>query len=208
MTIAPRRPYLGNRGFNYMNKRVRERQEPLRERYGTAPSEAWITDRARTEGGTEQDPFHGTVVAGEGAEGWRVGIHRAVGGFHDQPNPGDILCAALASCFDTTLRMIAERLRLPLEGLSVEVRGEVDVRGTLAVDRAVPVGFQRLTCRLRVEPGPGVSSEALARLVAAAERACVVLQTLRHGVPVRLQIDDQRPATARATAPASKEVHG
>jgi uncharacterized OsmC-like protein len=209
MTIAPRRPYLEDREVNHMNKRVRERQEPLRERYRAVPSEAWITDRARTEGGAEQDPFHGTVIAGEGSQGWRVGLHRAVGGFHDEPNPGDILCAALASGYDTTLRIIAERLRLPVEGLSVEVRGEVDVRGTLAVDRAVPVGFQRLTCRLRVEPGPSVSPEALARLVAAAERACVVLQTLRHGVPVRLQVDGEPAASEVGKAVhGSREVHG
>jgi uncharacterized OsmC-like protein len=137
-----------------------------------------------------------------------VGIHRAVGGFHDLPNPGDILCAALASCYDTTLRMLAERLHLPVEGLSVEVRGEVDVRGTLAVERDVPVGFQRLRCRLRLRPGPGVSPEKVARLSAAAERACVVLQTLRHGVPVHLEVDDERSAPqARATAPTPKEVH-
>lgn len=192
-----------------MRERVLERQEPLRERYRAAPSEAWISDRARTEGGVEQDPFHGTVRAGEGSEAWGVGIHRAVGGFHDRPNPGDVLCAALASCYDTTLRMIAERLRLPIEGLSVEVKGEVDVRGTLAVDRSVPVGFQRLTCRLRVRPGPGVSPEELARLAAAAERACVVLQTLRRGVPVQLQIDGERVASGvQGTTRASTEVQG
>jgi uncharacterized OsmC-like protein len=175
-----------------MQGRVLERQEPLRKRYRTAPGEAWIEDRARTEDGAAQDPFHGTLVAGEGQERWRVGIHRAVGGFHDLPNPGDVLCGALAACYDTTLRMVAERLGIPIEDMAVQVTAEVDVRGTLAVDREVPVGFQRMTCHLRLRAGPGVPAEALVRLTAAAERACVVLQTLRHGVPVDFVFDEQR----------------
>lgn len=186
-----------------MKNRVRERQDPLRERYRTAPSEAWIVDRARTERGVAQDPFHGTLVAGEGSEEWRMGIHRALGGDHDQPNPGDVLCAALAGCFDTTFRILAARLGVPLEELSVEVRGEVDARGTLAVDRSVPVGFQRLTCRLHVRPARGVPPEGLERLTAAAERACVVLQTLRHGVPVHLESAGEPTVSKGARSTAS-----
>ncbi len=177
------------------------RQEPLRQSYRSAPGDAWITDRAETVGGVTTDPFHALVVAGERQdEGWRVGIHRAVGGFHDQPNPGDILCAALASCLDTTLRMIAARLRVPIESLSVAVTGEVDVRGTLAVDPQVPVGLQRMSCRIEVEPGPEAAPGAVDRLLAAAERACVVLQTLRHGVPVGLEV--ARPEAEAADDPS------
>jgi uncharacterized OsmC-like protein len=138
-----------------------------------------------------------------------VGIHRALGGDHDQPNPGDILCAALAGCFDTTFRILAARLGVPLEALAVEVRGEVDARGTLAVDRSVPVGFQRLTCRLRVRPGRGVPPEKLQRLMDATERACVVLQTLRHGVPVQLEGAGEGTVSgeSRGLSPHPEEAH-
>jgi len=171
---------------------VMERQEPLRRRYRSAPEEAWITDGAETMGGAACDPFHGLVVAGEEApEAWRIGIHRAVGGFHDLPNPGNLLCAALAGCFDTTLRILAARLGVPLDRLRVVVVGEIDVRGALAVDDAVPVGFQRLRCRVELELGEGAPATARERLLAAAERACVVLQTLRAGVPVELRVGDE-----------------
>ncbi len=167
------------------------RQEPLRRGYQTAPDDAWINDRAETVGGATLDPFHGLVIAGASeSEGWGVGIHRAVGGDHDQPNPGDILCAALASCMDTTLRMLAARLRIPVVELTVRVTGAVDVRGTLAVSQEVPVGFQRLRCVLDLEVGEGVAPEAVDRLIRATERACVVLQTLRGGVPVNLELAD------------------
>jgi uncharacterized OsmC-like protein len=186
-----------------MSESVLERQEPLRKRYRDAPREAWITDGARTLHDAAHDPFHAAVVAGEGDERWPIGIHRAVGGFHDLPNPGDVLCAALAGCLDTTLRILAERMRVPLEDVGVQVTGEIDVRGTLAVDAAVPVGMQHMTCRLRVAPGAHVHPEAIARLAAAAERACVVLQTLRQGVRVDLEVRDERSGERRETTAAA-----
>jgi uncharacterized OsmC-like protein len=183
------------------------RQEPLRRRYRAAPQEAWITDRATAVGGADDDPFHGTLEAGDGyGVRWRVGIHRAVGGFHDRPNPGDILCAALAACFDTTLRMIAARMGISVTLLWVRVTGDVDVRGTLAVEREVPVGMQQMHCRLELGAAGEPPKAALERLVRATERACVVLQTLRNGVPIDLTL---HPATAahpgdgKAASPAT-----
>src|SRR5689334_20963166 len=69
---------------------VQKRQAPLRDRYRTVPAEAWITDRAHTVNAYDEDPFHGAVVPANGGDAaLRFGIHRAIGGFHDYPNPGD-----------------------------------------------------------------------------------------------------------------------
>ena len=88
---------------------VKQRQDPLRARYRSVAADAQITDSARTVADVAADPFHGTVVPGDGhGNRWRFGIHRAVGGYHDLPNPGDVLCAALASCLDFTIRIIAD----------------------------------------------------------------------------------------------------
>ena len=167
-------------------KLVRERQDPIRERYKTAPEEAAITDRARTTGGTETDPFHGFVVPGSEGLGvrWAFGVHRAVGGYHDAPNPGDMLCAALAVCLDSTIRIIADRLGVRLTSLEVDVTADVDVRGTLLIDRSVPVGFQSMHCRVDVQEAAGTDPKLLERLLSAAEHSCVVMQTLRSGVSV------------------------
>ncbi|MBV7328608.1 hypothetical protein KFU94_10170 [Chloroflexi bacterium TSY] len=61
---------------------VRERQMPLYKHYKVVPDDAMITDRARTTGGVETDPFHGNVVIGNEEYGVVLpfGIHRAVGG--------------------------------------------------------------------------------------------------------------------------------
>lgn len=165
---------------------VTERQEPLRERYETAPEEAAITDQARTTDGTGTDPFHGFVVPGSESLGikWPIGIHYAVGGYHDAPNPGDMLCGALAACLDSTIRMIAERLGVGLDSLEVGVEADVDVRGTLHVKRNVPVGFQSMRCHVDLQPAEGTDPKLLQKLLTAAERSCVVLQTLRSGVSI------------------------
>lgn len=101
--------------------------------YRQMPGETKITERARTTEGVETDPFHGVTKPGreEYGVGRQFGSHRAVGGYHDAPNPGDILCAALAACLDSTIRVTAARLDVTLESLSVEVTADVDVRGTL-----------------------------------------------------------------------------
>lgn len=165
---------------------VLSRQEPLRKRYRESAGEARITDRARTADGTQTDPFHGNVVSGseEYALASPFGIHQAIGGYHDLPNPGDLLAAALAACLDATIRIIAARLGITLISLSVDVSADVDVRGTLVVDRNVPVGFQEMRCHVDLEAAAGTNPQAVQMLLAAAEHSCVNLQTLRNGVPV------------------------
>lgn len=165
---------------------VASRQEPLRTRYRTEPDAAQITDRARATLGADLDPFHGRVVPGtrDGTAVIGVGIHAAVGGYHDQPNPGDLLCAALASCLDSTIRMIADRLGVRLRALDVDVTADVDVRGALMVERDVPVGFTAMRCRVDIDVVEGTPRELVDALTATGERCCVVLNTLRGGVPV------------------------
>ncbi len=174
---------------------VRARQDPLRARYKEAPQEALTIERGRTRGGVETDPFHGTVVPGSRDYGvvWPFGMNSAVGGYHDGPNPGDLLCSALAACFDSTLRIIADRLQVTLTSLEVDVTGEVDVRGTLVVDRQVQVGFQKMHCRIAVEAAPGTDPKTMEKLLAAAEHSCVVLRTLRSGVAVETNLESAKP---------------
>lgn len=170
---------------------VAQRQDPLRSRYRERPAEAQIVDHART-GSMGSDPFHGSVVVGDARLPLDFGIHRAIGGDHDLCNPGDILCAALAACLDSSLRLIAARLDVPLVALEVEVSAHADVRGCLMVERDVPSGFQRIDVDVRLQAGDGVDPASIGMLTAAAERCCVVLQTLRSDVPVRTRFSESR----------------
>ena len=74
---------------------------------------------------------------------------------------------------------------IALERLAVVVTGDVDGRGTLG-EPQVPVGFQSLRLEVQLVPAPGTSPRLVERLLAAAERHCEVLQTLRNGAPIEV----------------------
>lgn len=168
-----------------MNSLVAASQAPLRAQYKASPETARVTDHARTTGAGATDPFHSVVEPMPGCGSTLpVGVHRAVGGMHDAPTPGDILCAALAACQDSAVRMVANLLGVELEFIAVDVQGDVDVRGTMAMDKQTPVGFQSLRCNIRLRAKKGTSVEILEKLQVAAERCCVVQQTLRSPPPV------------------------
>jgi uncharacterized OsmC-like protein len=166
---------------------VARRQAPLRAAYRQNPADASVTKHARTRSDAGIDVFHGVVEPGEGyGVAWRYGIDRAVGGLHDAPNPGDMLCAALAACQDSAIRMVADLAGIALEEVDVRVEGTVDVRGSLAVDEAVPVGFASLHCKARVRAAPGTPARMVERVLAQAERSCINLATLRAGTDVKV----------------------
>ena len=167
---------------------VKEKQRPLRETYLKHPEAAWITDIAVIEGTQLDDPFHTTVSINEEMKRpFQVGVHKAVGGLHDFPNPGDLLCASLASCFETTMRLIANRLQIRLLKTRVKATANVDVRGTLLIDKDVPVNFQSMGLEVDLKISDLVSSEMVEKLVKGTERSCIVFQTIKQGIPVDIR---------------------
>ena len=141
--------------------RVFEIQIPLRQRYQAEPKAALVIDRARALGKDPDDPFHSIVMPmPQCGIAIPVGVHRAVGGLHDAPTPGDLLCAALAACQDSSVRMVANILGITLDSLEVEVTGDVDVRGTLAMNAEVPVGFRAIRCAIRLKAREGTDASA------------------------------------------------
>ncbi len=176
-------------------ERLRSRQRSLIDQYKHEPEVALIRDSARTHdaklpGDGPLDPLHGRVELGIGHQvSVPVSVHWAVGGLSDLPVSGDILCGALASCMDTSVRVVTAALRIELQELSVEVTGTVDVRGTLYVSPDVPVAFQRFDAKIVVRAMPGTNPGRLERAIAVAENSCVVMQTLRCGVPVEVEYD-------------------
>jgi uncharacterized OsmC-like protein len=166
---------------------IKERQQPLIDSYIANPMSAWVTDMAIIEGKDLNDPLHTSVsINDELRVDFPIGVHRAVGGNHDFPNSGDMLCAALASCFDTALRMIANRLQITLVKTRVIATANVDVRGTLMVDKDVPVGFQSMRLEIEITVFNSVPTEFADKLIKATERSCIVLQTLLRGTPVNV----------------------
>lgn len=167
---------------------VYKRQMELRKVYLKNPEDAMIIDWAQVEGKNLSDPFRTEVsINSEFKVPFQVAVHRAVGGEYDFPNPGDLLCASLASCFESTLRMIASRLEIELWKTTITVTGKIDVRGTLILDKSVPVGFESM--HLAIEIGTrNLSDKTIHILLNATKRSCVVYQTLKKGILITKEV--------------------
>ncbi len=79
--------------------------------------------------------------------------------------------------------------RREIEALAVRVEADVDVRGTLGVATKVPVGFQRMRLNVQMRYSQGTQEHLVRKLQQAAEHCCIVLQTLRSGVPVEVNFE-------------------
>ena len=178
---------------------VQDAQASLRRKYKETPALSMVTDHARTCGTDPADPFHSLVEPMDGCGvSVPVGVHRAVGGLHDAPTPGDMLCAALAACQDSAVRMVANRLGVEIIALEVRVTAQVDVRGALGMESDVPVGFQSMTCDIHLKVKEGTPPKLLGALHAAAQRCCVVQQTLDQPPPITTRFRVFPPDTVDA----------
>jgi uncharacterized OsmC-like protein len=151
--------------------RLRAIQAPLKERYEHSPKEAMVTLTAegKLEEGVSCSVQTGRAIA-------EAGLHPATGGDGTLLCSGDMLLEALAACAGVTLRAVATSLGIPVEGGRILAEGDLDFRGTLAVDREAPVGFQAI--RLHFELETEADAEQLETLLKLTERYCVVFQTL------------------------------
>lgn len=160
---------------------LRAVQRPLKDRYRAEPDEAVVTLRAEAE-------LSSTDVACSVQTGWALveaGLHPATGGDGTLACSGDMLLQALAACAGVTLRSVATNRGIDVSGV-VRAEGELDFRGTLGVDRSVPVGFR--TIRLAFDlVSDCATEEQLDELIAITERYCVVYQTL--AAPPALSIE-------------------
>jgi uncharacterized OsmC-like protein len=146
-------------------------QTPLKERYREDPDAAVITLSAQGElgEGVSCSVDTGRAIA-------EAGLHPASGGDGSQLCSGDMLLEALAACAGVTLRAVATSLGIEVRSGTVRTDGDLDFRGTLAVDRDAPVGFRSI--RLAFELDTDADPEQLQTLLKLTERYCVVLQTI------------------------------
>jgi uncharacterized OsmC-like protein len=152
---------------------LRAVQAPIKERYRSEPAAALITLRAE---GRIGDHVSCSIQTGQALV--EAGLHPATGGTGALACSGDMLLEALAACAGVTLAAVATAIGVELRGGTVSAEGDLDFRGTLGVAKEVPVGFQRIRLKFRLDTD--ASAEQLATLHRLTERYCVVFQTLLH----------------------------
>jgi uncharacterized OsmC-like protein len=158
---------------------VRALQEPLKAGYRNDPQSGRITLTAR--GGQVGQPIGCSIDLGRAQ--YAAQAHAGVGGEGTGACSGDLLLGALAACAQITCQMVAASMGLDVRNIAVTAEGDLDLRGTLGVDRAAPVGFTDIRLGFAVD-APAATPEELEGLRRRTERYCVVLQTLAEPPPI------------------------
>lgn len=160
---------------------LRELQKPLKESYGGDPESAQITLEAD---GALDDDIACSVQTGSALV--KAGLHPGTGGDGTLACSGDMLLQALVACAGVTMRSVATSMGVEVTG-SVHAEGDLDWRGTLAVDKEAPVGFKDIRLRFELESDAG--DEELETLQRLTERYCVVFQTLAASPSLSVSMD-------------------
>lgn len=154
------------------SEELRSIQAPLKDKYRETPQAAVITLKAQ---GRIGDGI--TCKIGTGKALVEAGLHEATGGTGLNVCSGDMLLEALVACAGVTLGAVATSIGVELRDGVIRAEGDIDFRGTLAVSKEAPVGFQNI--RLFFDLDTDATEEQLASLKKLTERYCVVFQTLR-----------------------------
>ncbi|GAA5890734.1 hypothetical protein JCM8208_004978 [Rhodotorula glutinis] len=159
---------------------LQAQQAPLKKQYTEQPGSALVT-LSSTSTLEEGDGVACSLSVGKALK--KAGLHAMAGGTDaEQLCSGDMLLESLVACTGVTLKAVATSLDIPLKKGSITAEGDLDFRGTLGVDKSVPVGF--LAIRLKFDLDcPDTPQDKIALLLKLTERYCVVLQTLKNAIP-------------------------
>ncbi len=157
-------------------------QAPLKDKYRKEPDAAIVTLKA-----------HGKIGEGisckveTGRALVEAGLHAATGGSGMQACSGDLLLEALVACAGVTLSAVATAIGIEIKSGTIQAEGDLDFRGTLGVSKEVPVGFKEIRLQINIDSDAAAEkSESLLKLT---ERYCVVYQTLKNGVDVKVSLN-------------------
>jgi len=151
--------------------------------------------------GAAPTPLRATAVvaAGSGVRPIRVREHlvttdsgAALGGYGLGPSAPELLLGALASCLAHSALVIAADRGVAFDQLEVEVTGQLDYRGTLAVADDAPVPPTGIAYTLRF--AGSIADEAAAAIQTELERLCPVLLALTRPTSVAGAIERLQPA--------------
>ena len=110
----------------------------------------------------------------------------SLGGTDKGANPIEHLLAALASCTVISYQVWAGKLGLQLDGVDVELTGDIDLAGFFGTGEGVRPGYEGIELQVNLT---GPESEAsYRRLEEAVATHCPVADNLTNGVPVSTRV--------------------
>ncbi len=152
---------------------IRSLQKPLKDQYRRDPQSSRITLTAK--GGETSTPLSCSVDIGRAI--YQAEAHKGVGGSGSAACSGDLLLGALAACAQLTCQLVATAMGVQTRHIAVTVSGDMDLQGTLGINKEVPVGFEAIRVHFDID-APQATAEQLRALQEKTEQYCVVLQTM------------------------------
>jgi len=119
-----------------------------------------------------------------------------LGGLDTAPNPVELLLAALGTCQEIVYSAFAAIQGIPLDEVTVDVRGTLDLKGMFALEQNTPAGFNEITFKTTIKSS--ADEEEIKKLVDAVEAHCPLLDTLKRPINVKGKVNIVRsPATVQ-----------
>ncbi|MBN6742199.1 OsmC family protein [Acidithiobacillus sp. MC6.1] len=105
-------------------------------------------------------------------------------GTNQGPNPVELLLTALAACITVGLTYNAAARGLPIEQLTVELRGTIDLQGFMALSESVRPGFQGIAVRCLLKSP--ASDQDIQELLEHVKHVSPVYNTVSEPTPVEM----------------------
>jgi lipoyl-dependent peroxiredoxin len=122
----------------------------------------------------------GRATSSDGKLDVKLAMQKELGGDGDGTNPEQLFAAGYAACFATSLRLVAQRRKVDVTGVSVTAEVGLGPNGA--------GGFQ-LDTTLRVALPDGLPPEVARGLVDATHHVCPYSNATRGNIPVDIVIE-------------------
>ncbi|MFW6043793.1 MAG: OsmC family protein [Marinilabiliaceae bacterium] len=109
-----------------------------------------------------------------------------LGGTNEGPNPVEYILAGYAGCINVLGHIIAKEQGIELNGLEIEVEGDLDPDKLFGKPTDARAGYQQI--RLKVKPEASASREQLDRWIEEVEARCPVNDNLANSTPIKVEV--------------------
>ncbi len=108
-----------------------------------------------------------------------------LGGEDEAPNPVEYLLAALSGCLNVMAHLIAKEKGIKLNGLKIDIEGELDLDGLMGKGDVRP-GFEKIT--VKIHPETDAPEGKLKEWLKEIERRCPVSDNISNVTPVKITL--------------------
>ncbi len=105
-----------------------------------------------------------------------------LGGTDTASNPVELILAALGTCQEIMYSAYASVSGIPIDSISVKVRGDINLNGLFGLDEKADPGFNKIYYETKIHSG--ADTEVINKLVENVEKHCPVLDILTRPISV------------------------